>query len=295
MELIRKILRPPLWLTLLLCACSTFGLLFVFLNGYSTHPLAYAVYVIAFYTLTVLCYFFVTEGKSFCRKIKRVITGFEYGRRYTEDAAFRMKLSLHVSLLINFAYAFFHFLLGWRASSFWFYIFAGYYMILAVMRFLLVRYVGKKQIGECIDAEWKRARVCAAVLTLLNLVLTGAILMMMYEERGFSYGGILIYAVAAYTFYITALAIVHAVKYRKYRSPVMSMANIITLAAALVSMLSLESAMLSAFGTEMSLTEKRVMLAVTGAGISIIILLLSCYMIVRATGALSKTKRNDNQ
>ena len=49
--------------------------------------------------------------------------------------------------------------------------------------------------------------------------------------------------------YITITSVVHVVRYRRYNSPVMSAAKRINLVAALVSMLSLETAMLARFGS----------------------------------------------
>lgn len=58
--------------------------------------------------------------------------------------------------------------------------------------------------------------------------------------------------VALYTFYITTTAIIDIIKYRKYNSPVMSISKVIKLAAALVSMLFLETAMFAQFGADMA-------------------------------------------
>ena len=92
-----------------------------------------------------------------------------------------------------------------------------------------------------------------------------------------------IYVMALYTFYVTTHAIISMIKYRKYNSPVMSATKIISLSAVLVSMLSLETAMFSQFGGDTSPEFKRFMIAVTGAGVSLIVVSMSVYMIVRAT------------
>ena len=107
--------------------------------------------------------------------------------------------------------------------------------------------------------------------------------MMTYFHRGFDYQGILIYVMAMYTFYVTATAIVDLVKYRKYKSPIMSVSKVIKLAAALVSMLSLETAMFAQFGNDMSAENQRIMILATGAGIAVTIVAMSIYMIARTT------------
>ena len=117
--------------------------------------------------------------------------------------------------------------------------------------------------------------------------------MMMYQNKGFTYAGMLIYVMAAYSFYHITVAIVDFVKYRKHKSPVMNSIKMIKLAAALVSMLSLETAMLSSFGAEMDALEKRIFIAATGAGICVIVLGLSSYMIVKSTNEINRIKENN--
>jgi len=172
---------------------------------------------------------------------------------------------------------------------------AVYYVILAVMRFLLLRYVRAHRIGQHRLGELQRARLCACILLLLNFVLTGAVMMILYQDRGFAYDGILIYVMAAYTFYITTHAVVDLVRYRRYRSPVMTVSKIITLSAALVSMLSLETAMFSQFGGEMSPAHQRLMIALTGAGVSVAVIVLSVGMIFRTAKEIKEIKHNGRQ
>jgi len=76
---------------------------------------------------------------------------------------------------------------------------------------------------------------------------------------------------------------VDIVKYRKMGSPIMSTAKIVSLSAALVSMLNLETAMFAQFGREMSPESQRIFIILTGAGISITVIMLSVSLIVRAT------------
>ena len=116
--------------------------------------------------------------------------------------------------------------------------------------------------------------------------------MMVYSNRGFEYQGMLIYVMAAYTFYITTVAIVNIVKYRKYNSPILSMTKVISLASALISMLALETAMLSQFGGDTTPEFRRMMIIATGAGISATIVLMSGYVIVRNTLEIRKLKEN---
>ena len=212
----------------------------------------------------------------------------KYANRYLTDVAFKTHVNLYRSLIINLIYVAVNVVSGILYSTYWFGIFAVYYAIMAIMRFLLIRYVNRNQIGKSRLGELKRSRLCAYILMTVNLALSGAVLMMVYFNRGFQYQGFLIYVMAMYTFYITTTAIIDMVKYRKYNSPVMSISKIIKLASALFSMLFLETAMFSQFGEENSLEMQRIMIMATGAGISVIVVAMAVYIIIRSTKEIKK-------
>lgn len=284
----KKLLYPPVWLIGVLSVISAVALTAVFLKGWENTPIAYGSYGVSAYALTVLCIFCTRVLPGKYRQIKKKISNHPLGNRYLTDRVFRTKASLHISLGINLLYVVIQLVSWYINRSWWFVVLAVYYVILSVMRFLLVGYVRHSQIGSDLPAEWRRARVCAGVLLLLNLFLSGAVLMILYQGRGFAYQGVLIYVMAAYSFYSTIHAVVDIVRYRKLGSPVMTTAKVVSLSAALVSMLSLETAMFSQFGADMALQDQRIMIAATGAGVSITVITLSVLLIVHATRQLKK-------
>ena len=95
--------------------------------------------------------------------------------------------------------------------------------------------------------------------------------------------------IAAYTFTALTIAIVGLVKFRKYKSPVYSASKAVSLAAALVSVLTLEATMLTTFGGE-TITDsvRKLFLSLSGGMISAFIVAMSLYMIISATGELKK-------
>ena len=282
----RKLLFPPVWLMVILVIISAVALTLIFVRGMEAHMAAYPVYILAFYTLTVVTIFCAMVLPKRYGAIKQKIYGHPLGSRYMTDSIFRTKISLHVSLGISLLYVGIH-LWSWHFSrSWWFVVLAAYYVIMAVMRFLLVRYVRINQIGASIRREWKRSRICAYILLLVNLSLSGAVLMILYQHRGYDYPGMMIYVMALYTFYSVTHAIVDMVKYRKLGSPVMSTAKIVSLSAALVSLLNLETAMFAQFGGEMTAEGQHLFIILTGAGVSITVVTLSILLICRANRAL---------
>lgn len=288
-----KFFQLPLWLVILMIIVSASALVFVFVNDMDSHPIAYFVYVLSFYTLIVMVFDFVCVLPSHYRKVKRVIYDNKYSGRYMTDVAFKNHVLLYCSLTVNLLYVAVNLISGIIYNSIWFMILAGYYVILSVMRFLLVRYYRSNTIGQSRVAELKRSRLCAIILLFVNIYLSCGVLMMLYQNKGFEYNGILIYIMAVYTFYVTISAIRNCIRYKKYQSPVMSTSKVISLAAALVSMLSLETAMLAQFGSDMDEFSRKLFIALTGAGISVIVIAMSVYMIARASSEIKEVEKSE--
>ena len=286
----KKLLFPPIWVMVLLTVVSAAALVAIFINSWEETVAAYITYVLAFYTLSVVTVFCAMVLPKQYRQIKQKIYDNPWGNRYMTDRAFRTKVSLYISLTVSMLYVGINLWSWYVIRSWWFVVLAVYYVIMAVMRFLLVRYVRRNEIGGSLLGEWKRSRVCAYILLLINLSLSGAVLMILYRNRGYDYPGIMIYVMATYTFYSTIHAIVDMVKYRNLGSPVMSTAKVVSLSAALVSMLNLETAMFAQFGGEMSVENQQLMIILTGAGVSMTVVTLSVWRIVKATKEIRRIK-----
>ena len=164
----KKLLFPPVWLMLFLTVISVAALVAVFLKGWEQSLGACAVYVLAFYTLSVVTCFFVMVFPKRYGQIKERIYGNPFENRIMTDRVFRTKISLYLSLTVSLLYVGIN-LWSWQFSrSWWFVVLAVYYVIMALMRFLLVRYVQNHEIGTGILREWKRARICAYILRLTD-------------------------------------------------------------------------------------------------------------------------------
>ncbi len=286
----KTLLFPPIWLMVILVIVSAVALVLVFVRGIEETIPAYIVYVLAFYTLSVVTVFCFMVLPNQYSTLKKKIYNNPFGNRYMTDRAFRTGFSLFVSLVISMLYVGINLCSWYWLKSYWFMVLAVYYVIIAVMRFLLVRYVRIQKIGTNILGEWKRSRICAYILLLINLSLSGAVLMILYQHRGYDYPGVMIYVMALYTFYALTISIVDMVKYRKMGSPVMSTAKIVSLSAALVSLLNLETAMFAQFGVNMTPENQRIFIILTGAGVSITVVTLSVILIVNANKEIRRIK-----
>ena len=289
-KIVKRLLFPPIWIIVVLTIACTVALVGIFINGWEMHPLAYAGYVLSFYTLTVICIICWKVLPGCYKSVKNKMHENQYIDRYMTDEVFKSNVGLYRSLAINLIYVVINAVSGYIYQTYWFVIFAIYYAIIAVMRCLLVRYTIKNQIGKDYFGELKRARLCAYILMTVNLALSAAVLMMVFGDRGFQYQGFLIYVIALYTFYITVTAVTDMIKYRKYNSPILSVTKVIKMTSALFSMLFLETAMFAQFGADTSQEVKRLMIMMTGAGISITVVSMAIYMIVRTTGEINKIR-----
>lgn len=284
-RIITKCLCPPVWLMILLTIVSSVALVAVFLKGWEEMPIAYAVYVVAFYTLMVLTVFFAMVLPKRYKEMKKMVYDHPLGNRYMTDAAFKVRISLIASLTINLLYSAFKLASGIYYSSLWIGAIAVYYILLSVIRFVLLHHMERKQDAGMI-AEYRSYRVTAVLMMLINLTLTGIVLNMIVKNESAEYSDVFVITSATYTFYTLTVSIIDLVKYRKYKSPVMSASKAIRFAAALVSLLSLEASMLVQFGDDESY--RRLMLALTGAAVCVIVLSMSVYMIVHSTKEIKR-------
>ncbi|MBR2928255.1 MAG: hypothetical protein IKC24_03765 [Oscillospiraceae bacterium] len=285
-QLAAKLLLPPFPLILLLVSISAAALICVFRSGLESTIPAYACYVLSFYTLCVTCVFCWKTLPRYWRSGKDRLYANRYASRYLTDTTYKTHVNLYRSLLFDLMYVGVNALSAHVYHTHWFALFAVYHGILAAMRFLLLRYMRKHTLGGDRLGELRRARLCACILLTVNLALSAAVLMMIYFHRGWEYRGVLIYAMALYTFYITTTAIIELVRFRKYKSPILSMTKIVKMASALVSMLLLETAMFAQFGGDMPAAHQRIMIMATGGGIAAVVVAMASYMIIRTTNEI---------
>ncbi|MBQ2378192.1 MAG: hypothetical protein II297_07315 [Clostridia bacterium] len=283
----KALLFPHIAIMILLVPIATILLVgsMVFIGTESV--ISYISYVLAAYTLTIWCFkipYLIKFFKTFKDENK-------YARRWQDDTRLRVNVSLYGSLAWNALYGILQLWLGFYHNTFWFYSIGAYYICLGAMRFFLARHTTRYAPGERMQTELKKYRACGIVFLVMNLALALIIFFMVYWNRTFEHHMITAIAMAAYTFTALTTAIINVIKYRKYNSPVYSASKAISLAAALVSMLTLESTMLTTFGDEtMSAIERKWMLGATGGAISLMIVATAIYMIVVGTKKLKQLK-----
>lgn len=298
-KMIKKLFCLPPVLTLLI-SIPSYGLVIYALAGENVNPaVAYVSYFLSAYALIITVtgitgvVRFVRQGIDKHPLVRKALDVPLVGRFLKEDL-FRAEAALYQGFFINFLYAGIKMFAGIFYRSAWFATLAVYYILLAIMRASLLHFVrAHGSAGENRHGGLRRYRLCGIILLFMNIALAGMVILVVHENSGFEYPGVLIYVMALYAFYAVITAVRNVIKFRRYGSPVMSAAKAINLTAALVSMLSLETAMLTQFGAADDPMFRRIMTASTGAGISMLVLGMAVYMIVWSTRQLKRDKQEE--
>ena len=265
-----KIIWPGMAVMVLLIAASAVLLCYTVLCGKNDTLISYLAYMISTYTLIVV----ICRIIKFVKEAKRAVYANPHTNRLLTDVPYRIRISLYGSFIINLVFALVKLVSGIAYHSIWFGAVAAYYMILCLIRALLVVYVGKHDFGKDKKREYRIYKRCGILILILNLALVSVVVQMVRKGQGYRYPGVLIYIAAMYTFYAVILAVVNVIKYLKA----------INFTAAAVSILSLQTAMLSEFGEDFQFV--RFMNSATGCIVCMLIFGTAFYMIVNATHCL---------
>lgn len=262
------------------------ALIYVLACGWDGTAPAYIIYVMSAYCLTVT----VLRVPEMIRRIResravRRLTGSRFGRRYLDDPVFRAEVSIACGMTADLACAVFRAFVGIRYGSVWFVTMAVYCFALGLMRLYLLFYCHCRSIKE----ECRCYRYTAWGLILLGIPMGGMIAMTVLTDAGYSYPGYVIYLSAAYTFYTVIHSAVSLAKFRRIGRPVLSGAKALSFVAAMMSVLGLQTAMISRFSDDGD--SFRVMMnALTGAAVWTAVLVTAAIMLSR-----EKKMRGDTQ
>lgn len=210
----------------------------------------------------------------------------------------RTEISLYFSIVMNFMMALIQLASGITYKSLWFYSLAGYYFFLVLIRALVLNCEAITKEARNIITEYKRYRLCGYLFIPMNLFLAVIVCLIVIDDMGFSYNYIYTIGLSVMTTIFTVTAIVNVIMYRRYNSPLLSAAKVVNLIAAFVSVLSLETAMFSAFGHENTERLRRIVTSVSGAAVLFSTIGIALYMIKRADyeiTVLSKEKVQDEE
>jgi hypothetical protein len=222
----------------------------------------------------------INKIKAFSKNNKLIL-------RYKTDMNYRNKISLYTNISINILCMLFYLVMGVVNQSLWFCSLAIYYVLLSIIRFFLLKDIHKEYESD-IKQQWYRYGFCGVILVIINIALAIITFFVIHYNQGFLYHFIETIAIALFTFISTTLAIINSIRYRKFHQPIISAIKFVGLSSALVSMFSLETAMLAVFGSASDVLLRRIITTLTGTAFALIILAIGIFMIIKSIKEIKK-------
>ena len=217
---------------------------------------------------------------------------------YSESYDYRTLLLTFFSIMLNVGYIVFDIVVAVLIKSVWYGSLAVYYFLLGSLRTMAVwseRRAEKKfsqEPGKYKETQLENYRFCGVFLLVLSLVMTVPVFLMVNQDAPERYNNLTAVVFAAYTFLRVCMAIVNLVRARKRKSPLLRSLRNISFSNALMSVVSLTSALIATFSDDGGASMAPVN-AATGFAVCLISIGIGIYMIVYATGNLSKGKREN--
>lgn len=277
--ILKKILCPAKWVLIFIPPISFAALIFVFASENTESMPAYICYCMSAYSLTI----WLIALPRFINKIKSRVKGSTIvqkaistpiGEKYFGDVAYRYSISIFRGMTVNFLYVIFRIFTGIKYASVWFISMALYYLVLGILRFYLILCYRRRNDHD----EYRCYRKTAWFLFLLNIPMGIMIFLMVRTNSGFSYPGYVIYISALHTFYTMSVSVIHLVKSKKLGSPILSAAKILDFVAAMMSVLGLQTAMITRFSPERN-DFRQMMNSITGGFVYGIVIIIAIYML----------------
>ena len=247
--------------------------------------LHYILYVFAALALSYFVYTMVIFGPKTKQNIIKFLQHHKFTNKLLEDYGYRTIVFAVVSFVLNVAFITLILVMAIMSKTAWYFTISVYYIVLAFMKGNVFH--SKRKYGTEIK-QARALRFSGIMFVVMTIVFSGVIVLIYKANHYFEYAGLLIYAVAAFTFYKLTLAILNIFKARKQDDLYIENIRNINLASALISIIILQVAMFQAFAPEHNLGFAN---ALTGAGISAIILVLGVLMIIKSNKKLKELNK----
>ena len=211
--------------------------------GVVTHVVAFILVVISFLYLYL---YFKNSVNLFTDRITR---NHPFLDKVTHNYSDRTVVLAVPGMLLNIVFMVFNGYVGIRTLSAWYISLAVYYGLLGSMRFRFVGYEyfsrkGRYDQNKILDIFTQSGYL----LIVMSLALFSMVVMIVHNGKGKSYPLYVTYVVGIYTLVKMIMASVNMVKARRLQSPAVMGIRNIGYADAMVSVLSTQTALFSAFG-----------------------------------------------
>ena len=282
-----KTLLQPMPLVRICVVVSATILLTLCLNGTITVPaIDYIAYLYSTYALVLVCAWLPGAAKRLSTVFTALMEKHAAARSWFErfyavsiDPERRMRALLVPSLVFNLGYAAFKLGVGIWLGSWWMIAAGVYYAILASLRYSLLWTFMTKGGDENDEWDWKTYRNTAFQMLFLTVAMNGLIVQTVQSGEAYHYPGVLIYAFALYAFVKIIAAVTTLVRKWHEENIILAASRCISFACALMSMMALQTAMISQFGGGEAFA--RTANALFGAFVCLVMLCICGHMLNR--------------
>lgn len=210
-----------------------------------------------------------------------------YIRRYFKDYWFRSRVNLCYSLVINIIYSLWEIISGIYYNSFWFIAFGAFYLLLVGLRVMLVFNLYNHGLDE--NQGWREYQISGAALFIMNFLLIVVVFLVFYGDINTRYANYLLIIIGVYAVYRIGASIEKLIAYRHKNTPILSAANMIYFAGAIITAFSFEISALIRFSNNETFVYG--IIAISGALCFIIIGAIAEYMfLISSTNNWTKRK-----
>lgn len=293
--------NPPTtvqYIVYLIAILSAGASLVIVVREQSNTITAYITFVIAMLSLSYSAYLLIRFAPQYKKQTIAFLRKYTFTQNIIDNYGFRAVITAILSLTINIGYALFEGIYAIITLSIWYGALSGYYIVLSILRFFVIRKfykAGKEKVDDKNSNQitmWKTYQKCGAALMLLSVAISIAIVQMVLSDKHAEYIGVMIYAVATYTFYKVTISIVNIIKARKYQNAYLRVLKNINFADALLSLVSLQAALIATFSTGYELKPLN---AVTGGVTCVLIVGMAILMIITASKKIRICKNGESK
>ena len=254
-KILCKIFNIPYWVKILLSVVSFAGVAIVLWQEVN-NPIVYLFYCFATYCTCFIGYDVARLIRHINKKVKTIKadesnTGIT--KKYLTDLQFKVQVGICASIVVDLLYVAFKVISGVIEKSIWLLTIGIYHFILEIVRVILFVGIIKKTKNSEVD-ESKYYLLTTIILTVSLLPICGIMVLVLKSNSSFVYEGYLIYISAMYTFFTVIKTLIDVIKFKKLNSLLMSATKEVGLVASAVSVFALQTAMLTQFSSDDSLS-----------------------------------------
>ena len=296
-NLLLKLKTPKVWFALLWVALSLVVICVTLISlavDFLPEIVEYVFYGVSAVGLAYSTYIVIIIIPHIKDWVIELLCKTQFTKNVLEDYGFRTTVFAVMTFTISVGYAIMEGVIAITSSSVWFGALAGYYIMLALSRGLLLnskRLIRKRVHGEKHEYAInmiKTFRATGVSLLVLTVALSGAVFYMVRDKNNFSYPGFTIFASAAYAFYKIIMSVYNFIKAKKHEDLTVWAIRNINLSDALVSILALQTAMFEQFAVGQNVDAYNI---ATATAVCAVIIAVGIYMIIKANKMLKKYKK----